>query len=340
MRLLISPGSEANFLAQIVMLQHLSQVNYKPTLCFGSSGGNLSNYIACAADFSWSKIALITKELKPSYFVKPWHEFPPLSILIGFFNGTAFTYGQGLVQFLETYFDEQSIVKYELWTSCYNKDLQKLRLFCNCAKSASRLCYEHYDLDLIQCQEPHYCDGDFELIATVGLSSASIPGLARPQWIQNHQYIDGSTCGASPLTLFQGSVRKTLKHDDQLHMVYLNSKDLSEPHILPHHTMIDTWKQGINDLLKSQTLIDRLAAYELLKSRLRPEMEIKKKSCHCNYENLQLLFKIIDGCSASLLEIYPKVSANLNITNFTSEDIEKNLELLYDACECHLWWIC
>lgn len=338
MKIIIAPGSEKNFILQLIMLQYLSQIGYKPDICLGSSGGNLALYLAAAADFNWSRIQLITNELRPDYFVTPWNDFPPIATLMGFFKGTAYDYGKGLINFLQLFFDQQSIVKYEIWTGCYNKDLQKYRLFCNRCKINSYLNYEYEEDDIIQTQIPYYCDGNMNLISSVGLATCSIPGLVPPQIIDNHQYNDGNVCSASPLTILKTSILKTLKPTEALHIVYLNSKDLSQPQLLPINNLIDTWKQGLNDLLKSQTLIDRLSAYELLRHRANGK-EIKKKYCDCTFENLKELQKIINASNATLLEIYPTCSADLNITHFTSQDLERNFKILNQSCKCRLWWV-
>ncbi len=334
MELLILPGSGRNFLCQLVSLQHLCEIEYEPTLILGSSGGNLAAYIASAANFKWNHIERISKLLKTSFFAKQWHEFRPLSYLIGFFNGTAFNHGEGLAEFLETYFTKETIKKYEIWTGTYNKDLQKFRLFCNKSKEESVIKNEELDYEVTQSMPFYFCDGDFQLIADAGLASASIPGLVPAKLIDGYQYSDGVTSGASPLTLMQGVILKSIK--DSLHMVYINAKDLSTPNLLPHHNLFDTWKQAVNDLIKSQTLIDRLAAYELLQSQGR---HIIFEAFDCNYKNLKYVRQLKEKIHFSLLEVYPTQSADFDITLFSKEDIEKNLTMLYGTFKCHFWYI-
>jgi len=84
----ILPASGQNFIAQLVIMQHLSHIGYKPNLLLGSSGGNLVAYICAAADFNSFAIERIAKELKPEFFVKPWHSSAPISTLYGFFMGS------------------------------------------------------------------------------------------------------------------------------------------------------------------------------------------------------------------------------------------------------------
>jgi len=333
MNIVILPASGQNFICQLAILQHLCDIDYKPSLLLGSSGGNLAAYIACAADWKSNHIERISKELKSHFFVQPWHDIGLISGCIGFFNGNAFSKGKGLHEFMKTYFTPESITKYEIWTGTYNRDLQKFRLFCNKSKKNSFINCDNIDYNLTQSMEPYFCNGDIDRIADAGLASASIPGLVLPQCIDNHQYTDGATCGASPLSIMREMI---LKNDKSFHITYINSKDLSQPKMIPHHNLFDTWKQAVNDLLKSQTLIDRLAAHTMLKNQ---GDNIKQETFECTYDNLLKNKMKREFLKYSLLEIYPTVESDIDITNFTSDDIVRNLHIMYHSCICHFWWI-
>ena len=337
MNLLILPASGGAVLSQIVAIQHLCEIGYKPDLILGSSGGSITAYISAAADFSRTHVERITRELKSDYFVKPWHCMAMIGAIIGFFNGNAFSIGDGGETFLKTYFNENTITKYQIITGAYNKDLQKFRLFFNCSKEESIINCDDIDHHITQSLPPKYASGNISEIAVASAASASIPGLVEPQIIDGHAYTDGASCGSSPLTLMQGQFLKYIQSDPEyFHINYINSKDLSKPNILPSHNLFDTWKQAVNDLIKSQTLIDRLVAYELLLSKGLP---IKKLSFPCDYKHMLMIKKKRSTIKYSLLEIYPKECHEINITNFTSEDIVNTLDKLYDQCHCNFWWI-
>ncbi len=337
MDLLVLPASGGALLSQISAIQHLCEVGYKPDLMIGSSGGNLCCFIAAAADFSRTHVERIAKELKSSYFVLPWHSMSLIGSIVGFFNGNAFSAGQGGDEFLKTYFNKKTITKYQIITGAYNKDLQKFRLFFNCSKEESIINCDDIDYDITQSLPPNYACGDINQIAVASAASASIPGLVSPKIIDGYAYTDGASFGASPLTCMQGQFLKYIQSDPEyFHMNYLNSKDLSKPNILPSHNLFDTWKQAVNDLIKSQTLIDRLVAYELLLSKGLP---IQKSSFPCDYKHMLMVKEKRTTIKYSLLEIYPKECHEINITNFTSEDITNALDKLYDQCYCNFWWI-
>ena len=337
MDLLILPASGHSFVAQLSAIQHLCEIEYKPNLMLGSSGGNICCFIAAAADFSRTHIERIARELKSEFFAKPWHDISVISGILGFFNGNAFQAGKGGSDFLKTYFNEKTITKYQIITGAYNKDLQKFRLFFNCSKEESIIQCDDIDHHITQSMPPYYACGDMEKIAAASNASAAIPGLVPCVMIDNHAFTDGANFGASPLTGLQGQLLKYIQSDpDYFHIIYVNSTDLSKPKILPNHNLFDTWKQAVNDLIKSQTLIDRLVAYELLLSKGLP---IKKASFPCDYQHLLMVKEKRKIIKYSLLEIYPTEAHDIDITNFKAEDITNALEELYSKCYCHFWWI-
>lgn len=336
MDLVILPASGQNFICQLAILQHLCDINYKPSLMLGSSGGNLSAYIVAAADWKSNHVERIARELKSHFFAQPWHNIKLLSHTIGFFNGNAFSTGVGLHDFIKTYFTEESIVKYEIWTGTYNRDLQKFRLFCNRHKNDSLIGHQEIDYNLTQTIEPYFCDGDMDKIADSGLASASIPGLVPPVVIDGYHYTDGASCGSSPASLTQGYILKyMMKHDQPSHITYINSKDLSQAKIMTHHNLFDTWKQAVNDLIKSQTLIDRLITYNLIFNG----KDVKHRSFKCEYDELLKIKEERKHLKFSMLEIYPLIECDLDITNFNQDDIVRNLKKIHNQCYCNFWWV-
>lgn len=185
---------------------------------------------------------------------------------------------------------------------------------------------------------PIYADGDIHMICDASQASCAIPGLVVPTVIDNEEYQDAGISCSSPLVIMKGPIIKYLQsQNSSLHMIYVNSKNLEEPRILPHHNLFDTWKQAVNDLVKSQTLIDRMAAYELL--NYNNNQQINKTTFPCNYETLSNYKNKIKDIKYSLLEIYPIHYNEIDITSFDADIIEKNLNELYGQFMCHFWWI-
>jgi predicted patatin/cPLA2 family phospholipase len=235
---------------------------------------------------------------------------------------------------MKTYFTTLSIVKYEIWTGIYNQDLQKFRLCCNRHKNQSLIHHQTIDYELTQSMKPYFCDGDIDKITNCGLASAAIPGIIQPVIIDKHHYSDGALYGASPLSVCQNIILKLTPHQP-LHITYINSKDLSQAHIKPNYNLFDTWIAAVNNLIKSQTLLDRLIAHELLFNN----KEVNTISFECTYDNLIQNQEKRKHCQFSLLEIYPTKESDIDITCFTGEDVVRNLKLMFTSCQCHFWWV-
>lgn len=337
MYVLVLPVSGGGFVSQLAILQHLCESRFIPDLTLASSGGNVAAYVAAAANWKWSGIERVARELTQDLFARTWNSVASLALIVGYFEGNVYTKGSGVYDFLSRHFTSETIVRHEIWTGTYNKDRQKARLFCNRSKDASIVDVTCIDHDLTQSMEPIFTGGDIEIIAKAGIASASIPAIVPAQMIYDEPYIDGGIAGASPLTIMQEPILKYV-HDNEtsLHIVYVNSVDLSSPNLKPCHNVLDTWRQATQDMVRSQTVIDRLSGYELL--RCHPGI-MNKEEFICNYENLERIKEIRSKVMYSLLEIYPSQQSDVNIVGFTGEDVVTAIRKTYGNCKCRLWWL-
>ena len=339
MQVLVLPVSGGGFATQLGILELLCEINYVPDITLASSGGNVAAYIAAAADWKWPGIERISKELTQSLFIKPWSSMGALSSVIGYFKGDIFEKGDGVVEFLSEYFTEESVSKYEIWTGTYNKDRRKTRLFCNRGSEDTIMDASCIDKDLTQSMDPVFAGGNIDMISQASIASASIPALVPPQKIMGEDYIDGGVSGASPLTLMREPILKRAREcwngGPVLHVVYVNSVDLSETNVLPINNILDTWKQAAKNMIRFQTVIDRLSGYELLGAE---KEEINSEEFACNSENMDRVKQIHAIAKCSMLEIYPTRNFDIELSKFSGEDVIKAIRGSYKNCRCRLWW--
>ena len=340
MYVLVLPVSGGGFVSQLAILQHLCESKFVPDITLASSGGNVAAYVAAAANWKWPGIERIARELTQDLFARPWNSVSSIAFIMGYFEGNVYNKGSGVYDFLKRHFTSETIVKYEIWTGTYNKDRQRARLFCNRSKKKSIVDVSYIDHDLTQSMDPVFTDGDIEIIAKAGIASASIPAIVPAQIIFGEQYIDGGVAGASPLIIMQEPILKYIRSnesvDKTLHIVYVNSVDLSSPNLKPCHNVIDTWRQATRDLVRSQTVIDRLSAYELL--RCQPGT-MNKEEFICNFENMERIKEIQSKVMYSMLEIYPIETHDVDIVAFNGVDVINSIKKIYGKCKCRLWWI-
>ena len=331
------PASGGGFVSQLAIIQHLCESGFIPDLVLSSSGGNVAAYVAAAANWKWPGIERVARELSQDLFVQPWNSVSSLARIIGYFKGDVYNKGSGVDDFLCKYFTPSTITKYEIWTGTYNKNRQQARLFCNRSKENSIVDTTCIDRDLTQSMEFIFADGDIELIGKASVASASIPVIVPAQKILGEDYVDGAVAGASPLTIMHEPILKhTRETDSPLHIIYINSTDLSRPNTKEIHNVLDTWKQATNNLVRSQTVIDRLSGYELL--RCHPGT-MNKEYFTCNYENLQRVKEIQSRIKYSMLEIYPIDVFDIEIVKFTGNDVISAIHAAYKNCQCRFWWL-
>lgn len=335
--LAILPASGNHFVSQLVILQHLSSINYVPNLILGSSGGNIAAYIAAAAEFQSAKIERIATDLKSSMFVTSWSDISIIAKSIGFFNGNMFDLGTGACDFLKKYFTPDTIQHYQILTGTYNKTLQRFRLGCNTSKKNSIIDFD-VDFELNQTMETLYAEGNIECIAKFSLASASIPGIVTSIKINGDEYIDGGQACSSPVSLIKGPIVTYLKkHNFNLHITYINPKNLSTTNVVHNNNMFDIWEEAVSNLLRSNLVVDRLSAYELF--NYQNVSNIHKSEFKCTYDNLIEMNVIKNKSKASMLEIFPIKPITVDITNFNGHDIKKAMNEIYDNCMCNFWWI-
>lgn len=334
---MILPVSGGGFVCQLAIIQHLCEANMIPDLTVASSGGNLAAYVAAAADWKWNGIERISRELKNELLVSPWTNFSLLSTIVGYFKGNAFNRGKGISDLLKELFNENTITKYEIWTGVYNKTKQKARLVCNRNEKTSIIKFSSLDDELTQSMSPIYADGDIDLISQASIASASIPALIPTQKIFEDDYFDGGMASSSPLILIKGPlVDYCHKNNLPLHIIYINCIDLSFSDTVDINNVLDSCKQAAATLIKSQTVLDRLAAYDILKYQ---NGVINREEFECNRGTLELVKERQKTCKSSLLEIFPKDRIEVDILRFNGDDVISKIKTVYKTCKCRFWWV-
>lgn len=338
MKILVLPASGPGFINQFAIMQCISETEWRPDVIFSSSGGNVVAYSTVAGNWKWAGIERIASELNKDLFIKPWHDVAILSYIIGYFKGQKYDSGIGVEHFLHYYFTPKSICDYEIWTGTYCSNERKTRLFCNKAKEDCVLNVdEAFDLHVTQSMEPYYANGNIPLIANACFASASIPALIPPRIIEDKQYIDGCVSGASPLVSLQGLLLDKTKQGEELHIIYANSVNLDHFERKRIKNMVDTWHQAASDLIKTQTVIDRMAGIHLLKA----QKGICKKTMDIpfNTETMKSIMKKQKKHRYTLVEVYPSMNYDVSLETFAGKDIVEAMKKAYPILKCRIFWV-
>ena len=346
MYIFILPISGGGFVSQLAGLQYLCENEIKPNIILSSSGGNVAALIASAADWKWAGIERISKDLTNDLFAMQWSNISIISNIVGWFQASRYNEGKNITGFLNKYFTKETIMNDEVWTGTYNKDQKRTCLFCN--KKSSILDISHIDCDLTQSTLPIFAHGDINLIGKYGTASASIPSLVPPQKIIGSWYEDGGVSSSSPLTVMSEPILNyVIDKKTSMHLVYINSINLSNHKQKSINNIIDNIKVTTEDFIRASVVNDRLAGYKLLQNFVVKGSDLNKnfsdainfKEFTCNYDNIKKIKVIQTMINYSLLEIYPNIKYEINIVNFNGNDIIDEIHKSYKDLKCRFWFI-
>ncbi len=337
MNIFILPVSGGAFVSQLAILQLLGINDIKPDITLASSGGNLASYIAAGSNMNWNSIELNSSKLSSKIFVKPWSPLSLTSLIAGYFQGNLYNRGEGDINFLKSCFNHITIKDFEIWTGVYNVDYQKAKIFCNRSKEDSILKIDSIDMELTQCLDFEYCNYNFDLIGKVCSASAGIPAFVPPQIIDGQRYIDGGISSASPLTSMSDSIIDLGKKNN-LHMFYVNSVDLNNFQGYKVNNLIDNWRLATYNMIKSQTLCDRLFAVQILKQlAANSAKKMKYEEGVFTLETIKYIKEIQKSCRYSLIEIYPTKYTEVDISCFLGNDILNCIEGVRENLSYRFW---
>lgn len=333
----ILPVSGGAFVSQLAAIQHLSINNIKPDIFLASSGGNLASYIAACSDNDPNMIEFTASKLSSSIFLTQWSYSKLLSSIIGYFQGSLNSSGEGAYKFLtECFVNKEKLEKYEIWTGVYNTDKKKGQYFCN--KDKSILDTSIINLNLYRILPFQFCNCVLKDISDVSLASASIPAIVPAVLINGDNYVDGGVSKASPLSIMTDSIF-LLAEDNPIHMFYINPIDVDNICVESNNNnMLDAWKDSTDDMVESNTISDRYSCVSLLeKIALKKGRDIFFTEGEIN--NLQEIKEIQKKALYSVLELYPSKYQELIITNFNGEDVVTNIREAFKNIKYRFWYI-
>lgn len=332
---------------QLIAAASSQERQWRPNVTLASSGGNVCAYITSAADWDYNRMEYIATMVTPSMFMSEWLPVTPLSPIAGFFQGSVYNRGSGVSSLFHDLFTETSIKKHEVWTGTYDKTERKSRLFCNLSARETCLPMDHLNVGSAQCLDSYYMDGDISLIAKVSVASASIPTIVPPQNILGGMYQDGGVAMASPLTMMQDPISRRARSDERgrgssLHIMYINSMDVSSPRnpddAARFRNIIGNSQDTVSDMVRAQTVVDRSVALGLIARSRRHTMYLDFKWHISNIEKL-VTFLRADHVAGSVTEVYPIQPIEIDIINFTPEDVTSAMTRARLGCRARFWWI-
>jgi predicted acylesterase/phospholipase RssA len=341
---------------------------YIPDICMGTSGGNVSLYLAISGSWSEGGIKRVISSLSPSMFSRTW--WPgPLSIVptwvLGIFEGAVYKPGYGAENLLRAFNTVESIQSVEMWNTAFNKDAKRTGLFCNKSYKdtfISPFTYSSFDFKTLPLK---YLAGSISKIARSVIASASIPYLFKPVEIDGEMYVDGGVTYPSPFTPLQEEIYNcvkgivnplqyavkesiypipvptqeqkdalTTKRDREiLHITYFSPYNIDETKETTDSALGDN--SVLSNLTDASCVKDRYTGLNLLLRLKESSQNINVVDSRTNLYTLSDLFKMYND-THYFCEIYVRDNEWIDLNNFTSADIfnkmneaQQNIEFLF-----------
>jgi len=347
MHILVLPVSGNFFPVQLSLLSELISVKYDPGIILGTSGGAVSSVISLGADWSVNGIRRLAKQLKPSLFLRNWWpnslSFLP-SWSLGYFRGSVYNSGKDSRKFFRRYMTPELLTQREVWIGVANQSKDRAQFFCNLSEEESKIDVKLFESHIKIGQNPH-CDhlrfagGDVDLLRKVTLASASIPTLVPPQEIEGDQFSDGGLFYASPLTPLKDCLEE-LEDEDGLHITYVNTYDIEDQKIGSsvdfYPGIFRTGAIAFATMVFSILSQDRVNGLKMLQEDIGNLNRITVKG---NRAILASISKFRKRVSRSFLELYTTSTANIDLTDFTPEDILEVMDSTKEEYYCRFWWV-
>jgi len=359
LRVYVLPVSGGAFVSQLAFLIEVYKartklledvINNYPNLVLGSSGGNISAYIAMTGSWTEAGILRISKKIQRDMFIMSWWpeslDFLPSSA-IGIFKESLYRQGYGIRKLFTDNLNNKKVQSNtEIWTGTYNKTKSKAQFFCNKKEGTTLIDGDRFEKDriLLNCEQLIFTNGDLNLLADITIASASIPVLVKNQPIRNCIYSDGGTAYSSPLSIFTPELFRIIKGDKKysLQLIYFSCCDLYTNEIDKNTTNGIAGEAGmtINAMVSTLEILDRSKSIDLIKMLIENNETLKHE--HHRSLNTDLLceiFKMLKTKKHYILNLYPLNNESINLLDFNSDIVIDKIKKTQLAYAAHVWYI-
>jgi hypothetical protein len=344
MKICVLPISGGGFPIQLGILCALCDIEYRPHLALGSSGGNLAAYLATAANWNSRGILRHAQDLTQDFFVNSWtpgllDKFLP-SWMVGLLKESFYDSSELGIRYFKEHLNKAVATNTEIWTGTVDCKSKRGQLFCNRDAKESQTTWQLDHITHSDYEPPLYCNGDVEKIARVTLASASIPTVVPPQSIEGKLYSDGGVVDASPLSTMKPVIHNLEDvNDPGLHITYINSFDIlqAEQVSLLYSESIHNGKITMFDVVRNFSVKDRNIGISLMRSP-----DAKTHFCEGvinSKQDLQNVEAKRNKCRRSFIEYYPCKNEIIPLHCFDGKKV-------VDLCNCskvkfcyRFWWL-
>lgn len=346
--------------------------SYAPHIAMGSSGGNVSAFIAQASDWTSEGIERNVMHMNSALFLKKWvpNELPLIPDLpIGLLKGSFYNQGCGANELFKRLFTSESIQRSELWLGAYDIKHKKAQFFCNRSPSNSYISEPFFNEEqsLYFSRPLIFTRGDVDMLADICIASATIPATVPSKEIKGLLYADGGVMYSSPfsvlhkeiLRIITGKERVPLSRSFQVNnntpenYEYIYSEDevkeeknLRLFYFFPYQPNGLEYPAADKDLgirvyldsiLNVSMMQDRNTAYELVKS-LSPEGLETETYINLNSDRLSTIIGFLNTKKHYLMCIFPHRNPLINIIHIDGPGMQREMAKVRQGYGCQVWY--
>lgn len=354
-------GLVQEFCDSINLLNEDENINLKPQLCLGSSGGNIVSLLGTISNWDSEEIGKIALGLKSEMFLQRWFygyfSFIP-ELFYSFFKGSLYNEGYGGLKYFNHIAKNKSITDTEFWIGTYNNTLGKAEFFCNRSILDSQINNHKFNKELNSyiSNKTYYCDGNFNIIYQVSIASASIPFIVPPKIINDQFFSDGGVIYASPLSVFSSEIRRIIlnkinneientntnqqiiissdienkeKNMRLFYFLYKQNYNVSENYMTFRNIFINT--------VNSSVIKDRNKGIELLYSLSNNTVE---SELYFKVEKSELtnILKHYNKYKHYVVCLFPHGTPEIDLTYFNGYDVMKVADQVKTAYGLQIWY--
>lgn len=341
-KIYVTPISGSCFGIQLASLSLLCMNKYRPDICCTGSGGTIVCYCGLAGDWKTENMATIVSNLNSSVFLQkrknPFYGFIS-DDMFGYFSGSLHISNPTPEKFMEKYFTSESLTRTEIWTGTINEKTGRLALFTNMGYDKSKIQGEYFNSKLYNSEGLKYFNGNMINISRGMIASCSIPIMLNPRDIGKDLYIDCGVKYASSLTALQDEIVEIGKQKKGLHITYLSGYNVEKKsgiHRCDSTCTLDLIEKIPNHVVRGMVLNDRSVAYNMIKNFVTDDVPLMYAVAPIR--SLRKVLKIREKSISTLLEIYPIKSIEVDIFDFSSDDLVKTIHNMQHNLGIRLWW--
>jgi hypothetical protein len=323
-----------------------------PPLAVGSSGGNVSIYLAAAGRWTPQGIERVAESLSHKFFIEPWYPYldtivpANIGIAAGFFKGSLYKASDMSKRLFDSYFSPNDITEIEVWVGTVREDTGSICLFGNRCRNHSIIKGDHYDRRLFKSEPLQWLAGDVDKICKSSVASSSIPMVIEGQMIDGKKYVDGGCKFASPLTPLQDEIRAIARQQDhRIHLIYISGYNVeADTHMNHLRTIINHGHALGSHVVAAFVLHDRMAAIQIVKD-ISASCQNACRDDHHRVHFLDIESRAIDEVyrrlpqtESCMFELYPLNTDVLDYTSFDGGEVVAMMNKTDVEMAGHLWW--